>query len=607
MKRLPTLHERLPGLRRILVYLWPYARPYRLLLIVSLLTLVLQAVFHSLEAWPLKYLFDSLFHSKHAGRLPSIPALLHLSRAQLITLAAIAIVTITALRVLADYASSVGFAVLGNRVLTRVRGEVYRHLQRLPLSFHTKSRGGDLVLRVIADVNQFKSVVIDAALPLIAHLLILVLMLGIMFWLNWKLTLLVVAMLPFFGLFTLRLSRRVQQSARAQRQRDGAMAATASEAMGAIQLVQALSLEEHFDAEFARQNKESQKQDVKALRWSAALRRAVGLLTAVCSAAVLWCGARLVVAGELTPGELLVFLMYLKSALKPMQEFARLSTRLAKATAAGERVLNLLELTPEIRDRPGAVAAPPFEGAVRFEAVSFGYHPGQRVLEGVDFAVAPGQWVALVGPSGMGKSTLVSLLLRLYDPVEGRILIDGRDVRDYTLASLRAQISVVLQDSVLFAASVRDNIGHGAPGAGPEAIEEAARLANAHEFIQALPQGYDTIVGERGVTLSGGQRQRIAIARAALRKAPILVLDEPTTGLDEENEQAVVEALERLSRGRTTFVVAHDLQLAARADLILYLEHGRLLESGTHEELFQGDGRYATLYRKQAASMSHVA
>jgi ATP-binding cassette subfamily B protein len=232
--------------------------------------------------------------------------------------------------------------------------------------------------------------------------------------------------------------------------------------------------------------------------------------------------------------------------------------------------------------------------------VSFAYLPGRWVLEGVNFAVAPGQRVAVVGPSGMGKSTLVSLLLRLYDPTEGRVLIDERDVREYTLASLRAQISYVLQDTILFAVSVRDNIALAAPGSTREAVEEAARLASAHEFILSLPQGYDTVLGERGVTLSGGERQRISIARAALRRAPLLILDEPTTGLDEENERAVLEALERVARGRTTFVVAHDLKLASCADLILYLEQGRVLERGGHAELLEGNGRYANLYRRAA-------
>jgi ATP-binding cassette subfamily B protein len=303
---------------------------------------------------------------------------------------------------------------------------------------------------------------------------------------------------------------------------------------------------------------------------------------------------------------LVVFLAYLKMAYRPIQEFAKYTARLAKASAAGERVLDLLDRTPEVRDLPGAVAAPPLTGAVCFDGVSFAYETGRPVLDGIDFAVNPGEHVALVGPSGIGKSTIVSLMLRLYDPMHGRVLIDGRDLREYTLASLRSQISVVLQDTLLFAASVRDNIAYGAQLGGNatnEEIEAAARLANAHDFIQALPAGYQTILGERGVTLSAGQRQRIAIARAAVRRSPILILDEPATGLDEENQRAVLEALERLAEGRTTFSVTHDLQHAARADLILYLEHGRVFERGTQHELLQTNGRYAHLYRLQNSAL----
>jgi ATP-binding cassette subfamily B protein len=458
------------------------------------------------------------------------------------------------------------------------------------------------MLRVMSDIGMLKDVAVTALLPLLVSVGFVIVLMVVMLWVNWRLALLAFSVLPLLGVFTVRFGRRIRERAREQRKRDAAMAANAVEAIGAMKVVQALGLEAIFEGDFNRRNRESQRADGKGARLTAALGNTVAFLAAASTALVVWYGARLVLRGDLTPGDLLVFMAYLKNAFRPIQDLARYAGRLAKATAGGERVLDVLGQTPEVRDLPGAVAAPPFRGAVRFEDVDFAYEPGQPVFEGINFEVRPGQCIALVGPSGIGKSTLVSLLLRLYDPIRGRVLIDGRDIRDYTLASLRSQISVVLQDTLLFAASARDNIAFGAPGATPEAVEAAARLANAHEFIQLMPQGYDTVLGERGATLSGGQRQRIAIARAAIRHAPLLLLDEPATGLDQENERAVLEALERLAEGQTTFLVTHDLRLAARADLILYLDGCGVREGGRHQELMQANGRYANLYHLQAAA-----
>ena len=603
MIRRRTLKESLPGLRRILVRFGPYIRPHKFLVIGSMLALIAEVVLRVLEPIPLKFVIDLVSGSKHSHGRVFLSWVQNLDASTILALSALAIVVLTGLRALADYANTIGFALVGNRVLTRVRNELYRHLQGLSLSFHNKARSGDLILRVMSDVSMVKDVAVTAALPLLASGLIFVGMVGVMFWLQWKLALLALAFLPLLWFWTFRLGRRIQQAARKQRKRESAMAASAAEAIGAIKIVQTLCLEGVFADSFLRRNKKSMKEDVKGARLSAALGRTAGFLIAASTALVLWYGVRLVLSGELSPGDLVVFLAYLKMAYRPIQEFAKYTARLAKASAAGERVLDLLDRTPEVRDLPGAVPAPPLTGAVCFEGVSFAYEAGRPVLDGIDFAVNPSEHVALVGPSGIGKSTIVSLMLRLYDPMQGRVLIDGHDLREYTLASLRSQISVVLQDTLLFAASVRDNIAYGAQNATKEEIEAAARLANAHDFIQALPAGFDTPLGERGVTLSAGQRQRIAIARAAVRRSPILILDEPATGLDEENQRAVLEALERLAEGRTTFSVTHDLQHAARADLILYLEHGRVFERGTQEELLQTNGRYAHLYRLQNSAL----
>jgi ATP-binding cassette subfamily B protein len=599
MNRRRTLKESLPGLRRILARFGPYIRPHKFLVIGSMLALIAEVVLRVLEPIPLKFVIDLVSGTRHSHGRFFLSWVQNLDSSTVLALSALAIVVLTGLRTLADYANTIGFALVGNRVLTQVRNELYRHLQGLSLSFHTRARSGDLILRVMSDVNMVKDVAVTAALPLLASMLIFVGMVGVMFWLQWKLALVALAFLPLLWFWTFRLGRRIQEAARKQRKRESAMAASAAEAIGAIKIVQTLCLEGVFADSFLRRNKKSLKEDVKGARLSAALGRTAGFLIATSTALVLWYGARLVISGELSPGDLVVFLYYLRMAYRPIQEFAKYTARLAKASAAGERVLDLLDRTPEVRDLPGAVPAPPLTGAVCFDGVSFAYEAGRPVLDGIDFAVNPGEHVALVGPSGIGKSTIVSLMLRLYDPMQGRVLIDGRDVREYTLASLRSQISVVLQDTLLFAASVRDNIAFGAQNATTEEIEKAARLANAHEFIQALPAGYDTPLGERGATLSAGQRQRIAIARAAVRRSPILILDEPATGLDEENQRAVLEALERLAEGRTTFSVTHDLQHAARADLILYLEHGRVSERGTQHELLQTNGRYANLFRLQ--------
>jgi ATP-binding cassette subfamily B protein len=423
---------------------------------------------------------------------------------------------------------------------------------------------------------MLKDVAVTALLPLLANVLVFAAMIAMMIWLNWQLGLLALATFPLFLLATRRLTYRIREASRRQRKREGAMAATAAESIGAIRLVQSLSLEGQFSEAFAGQNRKSLREGVQGSRLAASLERTVDVLIAISTALVLWAGARLAMKGAITPGDLIVLLAYLKSAFKPMQDFAKYSGRLAKATAAGERVLDLLGRTPEVRDRPDAVPAPTFTGDVRFDRVSFTYEPGRPALDSVDFEVRAGECVALVGPSGSGKSTLVSLILRLYDPTAGRVLVDGRDVREYTLESVRRQIAIVPQDTLLFAATIRENIGCAEPGAAAAEIEEAASLARAAEFIEALPDGYETVVGERGVTLSTGQRQRIAIARAAIRRCPLLILDEPLTGLDEENRRAVGEALANLSSGRTTFHITHDLTHGPRADLVFELENGRL-------------------------------
>ena len=594
------LPQSLPSLWRILKYFWPHARQYRLLMAGSLAALFAEVALRLLEPWPIKFVFDHIIGSKRSTKTAMPQFLASLDTTGLLTLAAVSVVVFTALRALAAYWQTIGFTLIGNRSLAKVRAQLYRHVQYLSLSFHTRARTGDLVVRMMGDVSMLQDVAVTAFLPLIAKALIVSGMIGLMFYMNWKLALIAAGVLPLFWLRSVSLGKKIREVAKKQRRQEGAMAATFTESISAIKTVQALSLEESFSRAFTEVSEKNLKQDVKGKRLSAALERSLDVLIAFATALVLWFGTRLVLAGEISPGDLYLFIAYLKSAYRPVQDFAKYTGRLGKASAAGERVIDLLERVPDVRDLPGAVRAPAFQGRVQFENVAFAYDHGQEVLADIQLEVEPGQHIALVGSSGGGKSTLLSLLLRLYDPVSGRVLIDGHDLREFTLESLRGQISVVLQDNVLFAHTVRDNIACAAPGATLEEVQAAAQLANAHEFIMALPQGYETILGERGVTLSHGQRQRLAIARAAIRQAPILILDEPTTGLDQKNEREVLTALERLYRSRTTFLITHDLRQAASADLILYLENGQLVERGRHDELMRLNGRYAVLHRAQA-------
>src|SRR5438445_762427 len=431
----------LRGLGGLVRRLGPYVRRERPLIVVSLLALYAEIGLRLLEPWPLKVVLDHVVRAGSHGHWVD-RVLAALDPGTLLALAAVAVVAFAGLRGVAAYYNTVGLALAGNRVLTQVRNDLYNQLQRLSLSFHTRARTGDLLIRVTGDVGFLQDVVVTAFLPLLANGLTLVGMAAVMLWMNAQLALLVFATGPLFWLSTMRISRRIQETARRQRQQEGAMAATAAESIGAVKVIHALSLERVFAQAFTGQSRKNLATGVRATRLSAGLERTVHLLIAVATAAVLWYGARLALRGVMTPGDLVVFLAYLKNAFRPVRDFVKYTGRLAKASAAGERVLDLLDRTPDVRDLPGAVPAPALRGAVRFDGVTFSYEPGLPALEQIDCVLQPGQRVALVGPSGSGKSTFASLILPLYDPTAGRVLIDERDIREYTLASLHAQMSV---------------------------------------------------------------------------------------------------------------------------------------------------------------------
>lgn len=583
-----TLAEAVPGLRRMTRRLTPYLRGHRAMMGGSLAALLAATAMKLLEPWPLKFVIDRVVPSA-AGESASAATL---APTTLLAFCTLGLMAVIALKALFQYLSTIGFALVGNRVLAAVRADLFRHLQALPLSFHARARAGDLTLRLISDVAMLKETAVTAAMPLLASLLVLAGMIGVMLALDWRLTLLALLPLPLLALTSVRLTRRIRDISRTQRKREGELAATAAEAMAGIRSVQALGLEERLERSFIGTSDRDLKAGVKGKRLAAALERSVDLLTGIGLAVVLWFGTLQVLNGRLSPGDLLVVITYLKNTFRPVREYAKYTGRLVKASAAGERIVALLDEEATVRDTPGARSTPRLRGDIAFEDLRFGYAYGDPVLDGMTFAIPAGTRVAITGPSGGGKSTLLSLLLRLHDPQSGRITIDGQDIRGFTLRSLRGRIGYVPQETLILHGSVGENI---ALGAGRDVtcheIEAAAQLANAHDFIAALPEGYDTMIAERGATLSPGQRQRIAIARVALRDCPILLLDEPTVGLDRENEAAVIEGIARLTAGRTSLIVTHDLDLAATCDLILFIERGRLAAAGTHTELLAlGEG-----------------
>jgi ATP-binding cassette subfamily B protein len=573
---------------RLISAFWPEIRQQHWLLAASLAAVLLTAGLQVLEPWPLKFIYDSLFRGRDA--------------AALIALSALAIVVITGLAAAAEYVGTVLLNRAACRIVAEIRNRLFDHLIHLPVSFFQGHRSGDLLTRVTFDIDRMRDILVTALLPMITTAFGLTAMIAVMLWMDWRLALVAIVTFPLFALSVSRRTRRIKEVTRVQRSREGEVASTAGEVIGAIRVVQAFSLEPVFFRKFSLVNRQSLEDGAKAQALSASLERTTEVLIAGSTALVLWAGSRFVLNHKLTPGELIVFVTYVRTAFKPIRQLAKYLGQIAKAVASGERVLNIMQTESSIRNHARSIAARSLSGGVRFDSVSFQYDQGAPALRDLRFFVAPGERIAVVGPSGSGKSTLASLLLRFQDPTSGRILIDGRDVRDYTLESLRSQIAFVPQDSVLFSGTIRENIRLGSMGAPDEHVIQAAHFANVHDFASRMPARYETVITERGASLSGGQRQRIAIARAALRDARIVVLDEPTTGLDDRNAQEVMNALDRITENRTTFLITHDLRAARNADMIVFLYRGRVVEYGTHAQLMAIDGLYAQMYRDQMTS-----
>lgn len=602
MSRKKNINELIPSIIYIFKYFSAYIAKQKTIIVLSTIALFTQVIFRLLEPWPIKYIFDYLLLNDLNKDNIVTNYFKTLDNNSVLLILCLSLVIFTALRSIATYFSTIGFAVVGNKVMVKIREKLFDHLQMLSLNFHDKTKSGDLTLRLISDVGILRDVTVTAVLPFIGNILIITGILSVMFFMHWKLALASILLLPLFWLRTKSLSSRLHKVSREQRAREGAMAAAAAESINAIKTVQALFLNTKFSETFSSHSNKGFNDSVKAKKIEANLGRSVDIIVAASTAIVLWYGVKLVFLNEITPGDILVFVTYLKAAFKPIRDTVKYTGKLSRAVASGERVLEILEINPEIHDSPDSVEAPVFKGRIQFDKVDFSYNDKVNTINKMSFDVKPGQFVALVGPSGNGKSTILSLLLRLYDPTKGTISIDEENIKKYKINSLRSQITVLLQDSILFAESIKDNISCGLQNISDDKIIEAAVLSNAHEFISSFPKGYDTIVGERGTTLSNGQRQRIAIARAILRDSPMLILDEPTTSLDENNELKVARAIESLRKNRTTILVTHKLKQAINADLILYIKDGQILQSGDHNKLLFSCNDYSLQYYLQNPS-----
>jgi subfamily B ATP-binding cassette protein MsbA len=480
-----------------------------------------------------------------------------------------------------------------------LRRSVYHHVQRLSLSFHDKGRTGDLISRITSDIDAIQDFISQALLGIVVNVLTLFGMLAVMFYLNWRFTLIALSVAPPLFVVVYTYTRRIKQASRAVRKKESEIVSVAQEVLSSIRVVKAFAREDYEQERFERQSLESVETALQARSLKAKLAPVVQVIVAVGTSLVLWYGTRLVLAGELSTGSLLVFLIYLGKMYKPMRELSKMADTVSKTAVGFERVREVIDMEREVKNVKGARPAPRFQGDIEFAHVDFGYSPDSLTLRDVNFRIKPGQVAAFVGPTGAGKTTIASLVARFYDPTRGEVRIDGHDIRSYRLKSLRQQIAFVLQESVLFRAPIWQNIAYGKPEASRAEIIAAAKLANADEFIVQMPEGYDTMVGERGATLSGGQRQRIAIARAIIRNAPILILDEPTSDLDAASEELVFDALGRLMEGRTSMVIAHRLTTVRKADVIFVLDKGSIVEQGTHDQLLKQGGLYAELHEIQ--------
>lgn len=575
----------------------PVLRPHRPRLLAAAACMIGTIVTGLAAPWPIQAVVDGVVLGRRDhGVLALLSAYLPDGPIGLLALSCAAVVVIATANGLLSYGQNLLTASVGHRLVADLRAAIFQRLQMLSLTFHGRSRTGDLVVRMTGDVAMLREVLVPALLGATSRILIVLGMLAFMAWLDPWMAVIPLAVVPLTALSSLRFGRRIRTQVRKQRRKEGKIAAVAGEALASMAVVQAYSREQDMSDRFARQNRRSLRAGLRTLKLEESLARVVEMTLAVATCGVLALGGWQALRGEMSPGELMVFLTYLRGMFKPVQQLVRMTAKISKAVACGDRVLEVLDSKEQVRDLPDATPAPRFGGEIVFDRVTFGYGDGREVLSEVSFRIAPGERIGLVGPSGVGKSTLLALLLRLYEPQQGRILVDGRDIRSFRIDSYRRRIGVVLQEPFLFGESIADNVRHGCPTASDDRIDDAIEAAGAGAFVGQLPRGVETVLGERGMSLSRGQQQRIALARMVVRDAPVLVFDEPTTGLDPATEVEVVRTLARVSEGRTCLWIAHRLDQVLGCDRVLVLREGRLVEQGAPRNLLERPGAFRSLF-----------
>ncbi|MCE5286591.1 MAG: lipid A export permease/ATP-binding protein MsbA [Pelosinus sp.] len=561
-----------------------YIRPYMGKMAAAIVCIILAASGNLYVPWIIKDVIDKVLMTKDMTMLNVI---------------AFGIIVIFFFRGIFSYGQTYLMSYVGQKVIIDIREEVYRHIQRLSLSYYEKRQTGTIMSYITNDVSAVQGALVDSVIELFTEGMTLLGSMGAMFYLDWKLSLLTFITMPLVAQAIKVFGKKLRRASTVMQERSADITSILQESISAVRVIKSFVREEYEIDRFKKENYSNFRAQMKTAQLMATLTPVIEFLAAIGVTAIIWYGGIEVINEELTAGSLIAFLVYAVNISNPIKRLSKVYGNIQRALAAAQRVFDVLDTKPEIQDMPGAVELPTIRGEVSFTNVNFGYKEDELALENITLIAEPGQMVAIVGPSGAGKTTIANLVPRFYDPTGGVISIDGVDIKTVTLDSLRRQIGIVPQETVLFNGTVFENILYGRLEATEEEVIAAAKAANAHEFITKTTEGYKTQIGERGSKLSGGQRQRIAIARAILKDPRVLILDEATSALDPESEKLVQQALDKLLVGRTSFVIAHRLSTIQRADLILVMEKGKIVESGTHKELLATGGLYSNLYHLQ--------